>query len=91
MMGGAARLGAALGALAAFVMAMAHGGLTAWAAGALAVGGLVLVAAVLFVPSETPARRLCRLIQAWQSSTAGAAGPEPSQYPAPPSLTQDGL
>lgn len=91
MRGGAAWLGAALGGLAAFVMAMADGGLTAWAAGALAVGGLVLMAAVLFVPSETPARRLCRLIRAWQSSPAEAAGPEPGQYPTPPSLTQDGL
>lgn len=91
MTSGAARLGAALGALAAFTMALVHGGLTAWAAGALAVGGLALVAAVLFVPSETPARRLCRLIQAWQSSPAEAAGPEPGPYPTPSSLTQDGL
>ncbi|MEU4615241.1 hypothetical protein [Streptomyces umbrinus] len=91
MIGGAARLGAALGALAAFVLALVHGGLTVWAAVALAAGGLALVAAVLFVPSETPARRLCRLIQAWQSSPAGAAGPEPSHRSAPPSLTRDGL
>ncbi|MFJ8936451.1 hypothetical protein ACIRL0_12155 [Streptomyces sp. NPDC102365] len=90
-MSGAARLGAVLGTLAAFVMAMVQGGLTAWAAGALAVGGLVLVAAVLFVPSETPARRLYRLLQAWQGSSAGADGPEPSRHSTPRSLTQDGL
>ncbi|MGW1712274.1 hypothetical protein [Streptomyces sp. NPDC002156] len=91
MTSGAARLGAVLGTVAAFVTAMVQGGLTAWAAGALAVGGLALVAAVLFVPSETPARRLCRLLQAWQTPTAGAAGPEPSRRPAPPSAPQDGL
>jgi hypothetical protein len=91
MTSGAARLGAALGVLSAFTMALVHGGLTAWAAGVLAVGGLALVAVVLFVPSETPARRLCRLIQAWQNSTAGAARPEPSDRSAPPSLTRDGL
>ena len=91
MTSGAARLGAALGTLAAFAMAMVQGGLTAWVAGALAAGGLVLVAAVLFVPSETPARRLSRLLQAWHGSTAGAAGPEPCRHPAPPSVTRDGL
>ncbi|SEC44641.1 hypothetical protein SAMN05216489_00763 [Streptomyces sp. 3213] len=91
MTSGAARLGAALGTLAAFAMAMVQGGLTAWAAGAFAVGGLVLVAAVLFVPSETPARRLGRLLQAWHGSTTGAAGPEPSRRTAPPSATHDGL
>ncbi|MFC7266057.1 hypothetical protein [Streptomyces lutosisoli] len=50
MTSGTARLGATVGALAAILMAMVHGGLTAWMAGALAVGGLVLVAVVLFVP-----------------------------------------
>ncbi|MEV0908888.1 hypothetical protein [Streptomyces hokutonensis] len=91
MTSGAARLGAALGTLAAFAMAMVRGGLTAWAGGALAAGGLLLVAAVLFVPSETPARRLGRLLQAWHGSTAGAAGPGPSHRSAPPTVTRDGL
>jgi hypothetical protein len=83
-MSGAARIGGALGAMAAFVMAVARGGLTAWAAGVLTVGGLVLVAAVVFIPSETPARRLRGLIQAWQNP---AAEPESIQRPAPPSAS----
>lgn len=80
MRSGAARIGRALGAIAAFVMAAARGGLTDWAAGALTVGGLVLVAAVLFIPSETPARRLRGLIQAWRNP---AAEPESIQRPGP--------
>lgn len=78
----AARIGGLLGALAAFTAATTRGGLATWAAGALTVGGLILAAAILFVPSETPARRLRGLIQAWQSPQARAAGPEPSQHPA---------
>ena len=88
----ATRMGGALGATAAFAVAVARGGLTAWAAGALAVGGLILAAAVLFVPSETPAHRLRLLIQAWQSPPADSAGTGSGQRPqAPPPPARDGL
>ncbi len=66
MVSTAARIGGVLGAAAAFAMAMVRGGLSAWTAGALTAGALVLVAVVLFTPSETPARRLGQLIQAWR-------------------------
>jgi len=63
----AARIAGALGTVGAFAAAMVRGGLTAWAAGTLALGGLLLLAAVLFVRSDVPARRLCWLIQAWHT------------------------
>lgn len=63
----AARIAGTLGTVGAFAAAMARGGLTAGAAGALALGMLLLLAAVLFVRSDVPARRLVRLIQAWHA------------------------
>jgi hypothetical protein len=62
-----ARIAGALGTVGAFAAAMIRGGLTAWAAGTLALGGLLLLAAVLFVRSDVPARRLRGLIQAWHT------------------------
>jgi hypothetical protein len=63
----AARVAGALGTVGAFAAAMVRGGLSAWAAGTLALGGLLLLAAVLFVRSDVPARRLHGLIQAWHA------------------------
>jgi hypothetical protein len=68
----AARISGALGTVGAFAAAMVSGGLTAWAAGTLALGGLVLLAAVLFARSDVPARRLSGLIQAWQTAVSAA-------------------
>lgn len=45
---------------------------------ALCAGLLALAAAVLFWPSETPARRLTHLIQAWRGATE-AGLPQPDQ------------
>lgn len=45
-MSAATRCGSALGAVAAFVLALARGGLTAWAAAALTAGGLILLALI---------------------------------------------
>lgn len=75
--------------MAAFVVALARGGLTAWAAAALTAGVLLLVMAVLFVPSETPARRLCRLIQAWQGTSRGDPPPVPGPPPVVTSRATD--
>jgi hypothetical protein len=79
----AARIGSVVGAAVAFVIAMTRGGLSAWTTGALTAGVLVLVAVVLFIPSETPARRLGQLIQAWHP-TEESLRPEPVQPPAAP-------
>ncbi|MGW5473554.1 hypothetical protein [Streptomyces chartreusis] len=81
MVRAAARIGSALGAGAAFAIAMARGGLSAWTTGALTAGALALLAVVLFIPSETPARRLGQLIQAWRVPTDAPIGPEPVQPP----------
>lgn len=89
MVSAAARAGGALGAIAAFVVALARGGLTAWAAAALTAGSLLLVVAVLFVPSETPARRLRGLIQAWQGSAPSNPQPATSQPPVAASPAAD--
>ncbi|MGF0174522.1 hypothetical protein ACQF36_29690 [Streptomyces sp. Marseille-Q5077] len=88
MVSTAARIGGVLAAASAFVIAMARGGLPAWTTGALTVGALALVAVVLFIPSEAPARRLGQLIQAWRIPAEAPIGPEPVQPPAgspPPS------
>lgn len=77
-----ARIGGVLGAAAAFAMGMARGGLSAWTTGALTAGVLVLVAVVLFIPSETPSRRLGQLIQAWRIPTEAPIRPDPVQPPA---------
>lgn len=45
---------------------VAHWELAAWAAGAIVLGGLALLAAVLFARSDDPARRLRGLIYAWR-------------------------
>ncbi|MEJ8672945.1 hypothetical protein WKI71_44935 [Streptomyces sp. MS1.AVA.1] len=91
MVSTAARIGSVLGAAAAFAIAMARGGLSAWTTGVLAAGALALVAVVLFIPSETPARRLGRLIQAWRIPTEAPIRPEPVQPPtAAPSPSGDG-
>jgi hypothetical protein len=78
-----ARIGSALAGMVAFAITARSGDLLDWTTGAFTVGALVLVAAVLFIPSETPARRLRQLIHAWRVS-ARDAGPEPVQSPALP-------
>ncbi|MGW1956963.1 hypothetical protein ACWCPI_30135 [Streptomyces sp. NPDC001920] len=91
MVSTAARLGGVLGAAAAFAVAMARGGLPAWTTGVLTAGALVLLAVVLFVPSETPARRLGQLIAAWRTATDSPLRYEPVRPPeAPPSPARDG-
>lgn len=91
MVSTAARIGGVLGAAAAVAMSMARGGLSGWTAGALTAGALVLVAVVLFIPSETPARRLGQLIRAWRIPTEAPIRPEPAQPPAvPPPPSPDG-
>jgi hypothetical protein len=40
--------------------------LAAWLTGGLALAALILVAAILFACSDTPARRLAQLIRAWR-------------------------
>lgn len=91
MVSTAARIGSVLGAAAAFAIATARGGLSAWTAGTLTAGTLVLVAVVLFIPSETPARRLGQLIKAWRAPAEAPVRPEPVQPPAaPPPLSPDG-
>ncbi|MBB5926447.1 hypothetical protein FHS34_001903 [Streptomyces echinatus] len=86
----AARIGSALSAAAAWTIAMISGGLSEWTTATFAVGALLLVAVVLFSPSETPARRLSQLIQAWRAPVE-AAGHNPAQPPAsePPSPGND--
>lgn len=90
MVSTAARIGSVLGATAAFAIATACGGLSAWTAGTLTTGTLVLVAVVLFIPSETPARRLGQLIQAWRAPAEASVRLEPVQPPAaPPPISPD--
>ena len=72
----AGRIGGVLGAVAAFVMAVAGGGPSSWAIAGLTASALALIVVVLFIPSETPARRLGHLIQAWRNATAAPAGAE---------------
>lgn len=84
MVSTAARIGSVLGAATAFAIAVAHGGLSAWTTGALTAGALALVAVVLFIPSETPARRLGQLIQAWRIPTEAPIRPAPEQPPVAP-------
>jgi hypothetical protein len=86
MMNTAARISGVVGSAAAFAIAMTRGGLSAWATSALTASALVLVAVVLFIPSETPARRLGHLIQAWRTPTGTPTGPEPAQPSAAPAL-----
>ncbi|MFB6931408.1 hypothetical protein [Streptomyces chartreusis] len=91
MVNAMARIGGLLGAAAAFVIAMARGGLSAWTTAALTAGALALLAVVLFIPSETPARRLSQLIQAWRTPADAPIRHEPVQRAAaPPSPSGDG-
>lgn len=84
-----ARIGSALGGMVAFAITAMRGDLLDWTTGAFTVGALALVAAVLFIPSETPARRLRQLIHTWRVPAADA-GPEAAQSSAlPPSPRRD--
>ncbi|MDC2954997.1 hypothetical protein PO587_11020 [Streptomyces gilvifuscus] len=74
MMSLPARVGAALGAAAGFVLVVTRGGPSVWVVTGLTVGVLALVGVVLFVPSETPARRLGQLIRAWRHPSAPDRG-----------------
>jgi hypothetical protein len=55
-----------LGIGGAFLAAVTRWELAAWAAGAIVLGGLALLAAVLFARSDDPASRLRGLIRAWR-------------------------
>ncbi|MFE5819964.1 hypothetical protein [Streptomyces sp. NPDC056479] len=89
MVNAMARIGGLLGAAAAFVIAMARGGLSAWTTGALTACALALLAVVLFIPSETPARRLGNLIQAWRLPGGTPTRSEPVLLPAQPPPAPD--
>ncbi len=84
MLSAAARIAGALGTAAAIAITMTGGGLSAWTAGTLTAGALALVAVVLFIPSETPARRLGQLIRAWRIPAEAPIRPEAAQPPAAP-------
>ena len=88
----AGRIGGVLGAVAAFVMAVTGGGPSSWAIAGLTASALALVVVVLFIPSETPARRLGHLIQAWRNVAAAPAGAELAGQPSsvPPASARDG-
>jgi hypothetical protein len=55
-----------LGIGGAFLAVVTRWELAAWAAGAIVLGGLALLAAVLFARSDDPANRLRGLIRAWR-------------------------
>ncbi|CAM5321459.1 hypothetical protein SCHAM137S_01993 [Streptomyces chartreusis] len=92
MVNAMARIGGLLGVAAAFVIAMARGGLSAWTTATLTAGALALLVVVLFIPSGTPACRLGSLIQAWRLPAQAPTRPEPALLPAtpPPSPDPDG-
>ncbi len=90
MVNAMARVGGLLGAAAAFVITMARGGLSAWTTGALTAGALALIAVVLFIPSETPARRLSQLIQTWRTPTDAHMPERVQPSTLPPSPPEDG-
>lgn len=60
------RTAGVLGIGGVLLSAVAHWELAAWAAGAMVLGGLALLAAVLFARSDDPARRLRGLVHAWR-------------------------
>src|SRR5918998_1784699 len=60
------RIAGVLGIGGMFLAAVTHWQLAAWTAGVMVLGGLVLLAAVLFAPSDDPAHRLRGLIRAWR-------------------------
>ncbi|MEU2957006.1 hypothetical protein ACIA78_39485 [Streptomyces xanthochromogenes] len=82
-----ARIGGLLGAAAAFTTAMVNAGPPGWAAAGLTAGTFILLVLVLFLPSETPARRLGHLIQARRNPTGATAGPGPRPLSSAPSPT----
>ncbi|MEV7737843.1 hypothetical protein AB0O75_38220 [Streptomyces sp. NPDC088921] len=79
-----ARISGLLGAAAAFVLAAARGEPSVWAVAGLTASALALLMIVLFIPSETPARRLRQLIQAWKEPVQADACQEPCRISAPP-------
>lgn len=64
------RLVAVLGIGAVFIAGTIRWEPLAWAAGAVALGGMVLLTAVLFARSDRPAHRLRDLIRAWRNPVA---------------------
>lgn len=56
-----------------FQAAVTHWQLAAWTAGVMVLGGLVLLAAVLFAPSDDPVSRLRGLIRAWRDPVSTPA------------------
>jgi hypothetical protein len=60
------RIAGVLGIGGVLLAVVAHGELAAWAVGVMVLGGLALLAAVLFARSDDPARRLRGLIHAWR-------------------------
>ncbi|MFI6567068.1 hypothetical protein [Streptomyces sp. NPDC050534] len=82
MMSWAGHIGGLLGAAAACATAIVGTGSPGWVVAGLTASALVVLALVLFLPSETPARRLGQLIQAWRNPAGPRPGP-PSNAPSP--------
>ncbi|MFF3411234.1 hypothetical protein ACFYW8_34580 [Streptomyces sp. NPDC002742] len=80
-----ARIGGLLGAAATFGTAIVGVGVPSWMVAGLAAGALVLLVLVLFLPNETPARRLGQLIQAWRNPVGATAGSSPAPSAGAPS------
>lgn len=81
-----ARIGGLLGAAVTFGTAIVGVGVPSWVVAGPTAGALVLLVLVLFLPSETPARRLGQLIQAWRNpvgATAGSSLGPPAGAPSP--------
>ncbi|MEV6020709.1 MULTISPECIES: hypothetical protein [unclassified Streptomyces] len=80
-----ARIGGLLGAVVTCGTAVVGAGVPGWTVAGLTGGALVLLVLVLFLPSETPARRLGHLIQAWRNPLGATAGPSPGPPAGAPS------
>jgi hypothetical protein len=79
----AARIGGLLGAAAAFTAAIVNAGPPGWVVAGLTAGAFIVLVHIL--PSETPARRLGQLIQAWRNPVGATAGPNPGPPSSAPS------
>jgi hypothetical protein len=84
----AARIGTLLGC-SCRMLAAARGEPSVWVAAGLAASALALLMIVLFIPSETPARRLRQLIQAWKGPVQAGASQEPCRLSAPPAQARN--
>lgn len=66
------RIAGALGIGGMLLAAVTHWELAAWTAGVMVLGGLALLAAVLFASSDDPAHRLRGLIRSWRDPASTA-------------------